>query len=529
MRFNVFRFCKFGKQGGTVESSDDTTNKRAPLEALKVLKLDLCYGSLTHIVHRFLDATGVQLKILSLNQICEDLSLLDLYQLIAPLHRRNISLHLGLLQKSTPGKKKRREELLPIPPTLFRSVLWKLEASFLDDEELLDALLSSGVYSFANEFKFVQCSGCNLTQNGQMVGGLAYSDQVCTDGSCSVISGGVGAGLRAGYTLAHEIGHAINMKHDGDTRYAETSHCDPNCCMMTPYGASSTAAEWSVCSKMRYHEKLVGMMVDDSNCLESLDAVTPPKEMPGQEKPDEGQCMDQLGSCGRHYISDDSDCTKLYCTNTNGETATVFEIIRLDGSHCGPNKICEMGICVESPVTLPIVDGGWSGWNSNPEDICGGSNCSVCTVNDQVSARVEVRRCDNPYPLNGGAPCPGLNVRGIFCANCSNTGSLIDVDSHETNQCSAKYPGSIVTATTDCTFVCSLDGVFQGRLWLPAGTLCSDNGRCINGQCLHTLCADLNVYVGAVSDCPTDTVVDCRYSPWSQLVAAAVHKRARVR
>jgi hypothetical protein len=57
--------------------------------------------------------------------------------------------------------RKRREELLPVPPSLFRSVLWKLEASFLDDEQLLDALLSTGIHSFANEFKFVQCSGLN--------------------------------------------------------------------------------------------------------------------------------------------------------------------------------------------------------------------------------------------------------------------------------------------------------------------------------------------------------------------------------
>jgi hypothetical protein len=102
----VFRFCKFPKNGDFAGSSDnDATGKRPPLDALKVLKLDLCYGSLSHTVHQFLDATGAQLKIVSLNQICEDLPLLDLYQLIAPLHQRHLSLHLGLLQKSTPGKK----------------------------------------------------------------------------------------------------------------------------------------------------------------------------------------------------------------------------------------------------------------------------------------------------------------------------------------------------------------------------------------------------------------------------------------
>lgn len=84
---------------------EDGTNKPPALGALKVLKLDLCYGSLSNTVHQFLNATGPLLKILSLNQICEDLPLLDLYQLVTPLHHRNLSLHLGLLQKSAPCKK----------------------------------------------------------------------------------------------------------------------------------------------------------------------------------------------------------------------------------------------------------------------------------------------------------------------------------------------------------------------------------------------------------------------------------------
>jgi hypothetical protein len=45
------------------------------------------------------------------------------------------------------------------PPNLLRTVLWKFEASFVDDQPLLETLLSAGIYSYTNELKFVQCSG----------------------------------------------------------------------------------------------------------------------------------------------------------------------------------------------------------------------------------------------------------------------------------------------------------------------------------------------------------------------------------
>ena len=42
------------------------------------------------------------------------------------------------------------------PPLCLRSVLWKIDMSFLDDSNLLMTLLSAGLYAHLNEMKFVQ-------------------------------------------------------------------------------------------------------------------------------------------------------------------------------------------------------------------------------------------------------------------------------------------------------------------------------------------------------------------------------------
>ena len=52
------------------------------------------------------------------------------------------------------------------------------------------------------------------------------------------------------------------------------------------------------------------------------------------------------------------------------------------------------------------VDGGWSVWaNTNPKFNC--KNCS--------DSYKQVRKCNNPYPANGGKDCEGKTDRMMYC------------------------------------------------------------------------------------------------------------------
>lgn len=66
---------------------------------------------------------------------------------------------------------------------------------------------------------------------------------------------------------------------------------------------------------------------------------------------------------------------------------------------------------------MRAVNGGWSAWQETSEQSCGGGSCSDCVIKDQTSLKVEVRRCDAPYPINGGRPCPGSQIRGVSCSS----------------------------------------------------------------------------------------------------------------
>uniref|UniRef100_A0A0N4ZS89 F-box domain-containing protein n=1 Tax=Parastrongyloides trichosuri TaxID=131310 RepID=A0A0N4ZS89_PARTI len=175
LQYIIFRFCKIGKTTEGTSRFDYLfppnevpqqleSNKleelvlpsNLQLKSLKVLKLDLCYGNLTVIIDKFLSLTGPNLKILSLNVISDDSSIEDMYEISRRLNDRNVALHLGLLQKD----KRKKNQPIPeykIPPYAMTNVLSKFEASFVDDDALIQVLINSHSYSKLTDLKFVQC------------------------------------------------------------------------------------------------------------------------------------------------------------------------------------------------------------------------------------------------------------------------------------------------------------------------------------------------------------------------------------
>lgn len=75
-------------------------------------------------------------------------------------------------------------------------------------------------------------------------------------------------------------------------------------------------------------------------------------------------------------------------------------------------------IYVKRRVFVCAVNGGWSQWSQ-------WSECSSrCGKGQQKRTRV----CNNPVPLNGGKPCPGLAVQKAECTSiCPGKFNIINI------------------------------------------------------------------------------------------------------
>uniref|UniRef100_A0A914C0H5 F-box domain-containing protein n=1 Tax=Acrobeloides nanus TaxID=290746 RepID=A0A914C0H5_9BILA len=171
LQYLMFRFCKFSSSIKKLYLVDDSELPQSQaLDRLQFLKLDLCSGSLPAIVQDFLFVTGKNLKIMSLNVISDESRSLftQIYDNITDeLNARNVSLHLGLLQKeklkswnvtSSENQQRPEETPYPTPPKNFANILWKFEASFVEDFPLLRSIFMGTTYPFLSELKFIQCS-----------------------------------------------------------------------------------------------------------------------------------------------------------------------------------------------------------------------------------------------------------------------------------------------------------------------------------------------------------------------------------
>lgn len=361
----------------------------------------------------------------------------------------------------------------------------------------------------------------NRLQVGLDIDGIAWQDSVCTDASCTVVRGAFNTAYRHGNTLAHEMGHSMGMAHDGT---GPSRSCDENCCIMAP---KQTGTVWSSCSRQEYQRTLLStdclednLMVDDQEIMSG-----PVSYMPGQVYPDEAQCHQIVGTCFRSVPGHEGECDKQYCTrHTDSTIMTTINEFRLDGSYCGPGKVCQGGECKRLDSNrrfeLTAVNGGWSDWRIKSEENCGGGECSSCLIENQESMRVDVRRCDNPYPNNGGAPCRGSQIRGNLCSGdgseplrCRLTRYRYQskMDYMETT-CRRQFDGLRTTGVlyekneVGCDFVCYNRLVNEEvPKRFPDGTSCgssAERGRCVHGVCMYAKCRNNpNLYVASESDC----------------------------
>ncbi|XP_052218135.1 A disintegrin and metalloproteinase with thrombospondin motifs 18-like [Dreissena polymorpha] len=249
---------------------------------------------------------------------------------------------------------------------------------------------------------------------GTDVAGKAYQGKICSDVYKCAVS--TDTGVTEYVTSAHELGHCMNMYHDGDVGCPH-----PNDGIM-----GSKTAGWSTCSVNSM--KTLLRNTAQSGCLTTTNVASPlvmelSEIWPGMIYTDDEICefkhglgyrfrkfpLENMGSCYLH------SCINMNVSST--DYGIMFNYLTpTDGSYCGPEMVCSTQLvdgvprCIHWNNTgldfslFEVVPGGWSDWGPN-------TTCSR-TCGTGISYRR--RTCSNPKPKNS-AWCAGNEYESFVC------------------------------------------------------------------------------------------------------------------
>ncbi|XP_055852459.1 A disintegrin and metalloproteinase with thrombospondin motifs 9 [Episyrphus balteatus] len=341
--------------------------------------------------------------------------------------------------------------------------------------------------------------------------GLAELGTVCKRHSCSIVQDN---GLPAAFTIAHELGHILNMPHDDDNR----------CLDFKPYGKStlhimsSTMGDdihpwsWSDCSRHYVSEFLEK---EDTTCLEDTPQVMVPNlnlKLPGEQYTLDEQCGLIHGNHSK-YCSIEGECTRLWCkAEKHLPSCRSSNLPWADGTPCGNQRThwCQQGNCLpRDRINRQAVNGGWGPWSA----------FTPCSMTCGGGVQESKRECNNPFPSNGGKYCGGSRKKYRSCntQNCPQ-GSL---DSRE-QQCydmngnnfglkgidsSVRWiPKYGLIGRDKCKLYCRWDttsAYFQLGDKVKDGTTCSFDSfdKCVNGICRPAGCDNELNSVATIDKC----------------------------
>ncbi|XP_014286449.1 A disintegrin and metalloproteinase with thrombospondin motifs 15 isoform X3 [Halyomorpha halys] len=243
--------------------------------------------------------------------------------------------------------------------------------------------------------------------------GLAEVGRMCQDDSlfsCAIVRD---SGLSTVFTIAHELGHVLNIPHD-DSRSCDAfrSPQDKPHLMARTLDRDTRPWSWSNCSRTLLTEFLEA---GHGSCLldrpvTDLGVRKYKNKLLGENFDKDKQCELVYGK-GSKICSQMATCEELWCHNGQSDSETencsTLHMPWADGTTCGPGKWCQKRRCVSRDrKSLQPVNGGWGKWQKYGEcsRTCGGG------------VRKSIRDCNNPTPANGGKYCLGERVRYHSCA-----------------------------------------------------------------------------------------------------------------
>ncbi|XP_033167577.1 A disintegrin and metalloproteinase with thrombospondin motifs 9 isoform X1 [Drosophila mauritiana] len=278
--------------------------------------------------------------------------------------------------------------------------------------------------------------------------GLAELGTVCSSSSCSIVQD---TGLPTAFTMAHELGHILNMNHDDDDKcmpYVTRQNNNKVLHIMSSVmGIHMHPWSWSKCSRHFVSEFLEKT---DKSCLEtSVGAHIPygTERLPGEIYSLDAQCQLSFGN-DFGYCPTDEECKRLWCNRTSGnsnEQCASSNLPWADGTPCGSSgHWCQRGRCVSNKHGYGRqVNGGWGPWTP----------FTPCSLTCGGGVQESRRECNQPVPENGGKYCTGSRKKYRSC---------------NTHQCP---PGSMDPREQQCYAMngrnMNIPGVNPDTKWVP--------------------------------------------------------------
>ncbi|CAH1794399.1 unnamed protein product [Owenia fusiformis] len=338
-------------------------------------------------------------------------------------------------------------------------------------------------------------------------------------------------GITSAFVIAHEIGHVLGMKHDGDTNDCDSDPTDGK--IMAPTVQSTYEKHyWTSCSKdsLWHYMDTYTCLLDDPFEEDHL------KKWPSIDEPFgtnwglEKQCVQEFGKghtlC--KVFPDMDPCETLWCSEVkNKYLCKTKRGPPLPGTECGPYRWCMNSACV--PKSDVLQDGAWSDWTS----------WSKCSRTCGMGARFRKRLCDNPPPAYGGYECEGSQEQLEMCNKQECPGGNKDyraeqctlLNDHKMigNRLHTWLPWQHRNESLHCRLTCiSMDtnDILTTRTMVTDGTFCNyddTNMRCIRGECKKVGC---NGVIG--SDIENDLCGTCKgQNKDCQLVTGTYNKTPR--
>ncbi|CAD7092139.1 unnamed protein product [Hermetia illucens] len=330
--------------------------------------------------------------------------------------------------------------------------------------------------------------------------GLAELGTMCKRHSCSIVQDN---GLPAAFTIAHELGHILNMPHDDDSKcdnFRKKGKRMLNI-MSSTMGDDIHPWSWSDCSRHYVTEFLEKDEIDCMKDTPQHPIKSRNKKLPGEMYTLNEQCELIHGSGSQYcelYLANEKECGRLWCFEKDSQNnCRSSNLPWADGTPCdGDRRWCQKGVCVDKSANISKINGGWGKWSPF-------SQCSrTCGGGIQESQR----ECNNPVPANGGKYCVGIRRRYQSCnvQDCS-----IDEPDFREQQCSelngnnfgirgidrnVKWvPKYGISPRDECKLFCRVEkssNYFQLADKVRDGTTCTFDSfnKCVNGICRPAGC-----------------------------------------